>query len=73
MSMACANCAPNSQPLGAMRSRTTTRVRRESGAVIISDNPPLDTFYYPDSDKWGMRPPGKLFRLTEVDYFDGEG
>jgi uncharacterized cupin superfamily protein len=40
--------------------------------LIITDNPPLDAFYYPDSDKWGIRPPGKLFRLTEVDYFDGE-
>jgi len=39
---------------------------------IIADNPPLDAFYYPDSLKWGLRPPGKIFRLTEVDYFDGE-
>jgi uncharacterized cupin superfamily protein len=40
--------------------------------MIVADNPPLDGFYYPDSDKWGLRPPGKIFRLTEVDYFEGE-
>jgi uncharacterized cupin superfamily protein len=40
--------------------------------LIITDNPPLDACYYPDSDKWLVRPPGKVFRLTEVDYFDGE-
>ncbi|MFI5337088.1 MAG: cupin domain-containing protein [Opitutales bacterium] len=39
---------------------------------IFADNPPLDAFYYPDSDKWGMRPPGKIFRMSETDYFDGE-
>ncbi|MEO5961608.1 MAG: cupin domain-containing protein, partial [Opitutaceae bacterium] len=40
--------------------------------LIVTDNPPLDAFYYPDSNKWGLRPPGKIFRLAEVDYFDGE-
>ncbi len=40
--------------------------------LIIADNPPLDAFHYPDSDKWGLRPPGKYFRLQEVGYFDGE-
>jgi uncharacterized cupin superfamily protein len=40
--------------------------------LIITDNPQLDAFHYPDSDKWGFRPPGKIFRLTEVDYFDRE-
>jgi uncharacterized cupin superfamily protein len=39
---------------------------------IVADNPPLDACYYPDSDKWSLRPPGKIFRLTEVDYLDGE-
>ena len=48
-----------------------------SGAIdlevlIVADNPQLDAFYYPDSKKWGMRPPGKYFRITEVDYYDGE-
>jgi uncharacterized cupin superfamily protein len=40
--------------------------------LIIADNPQLDAFYYPDSHKWGLRPPGKYFRMTETDYFDGE-
>ncbi len=39
---------------------------------IVADNPPLDAFFYPDSNKWGLRPPGKFFRATECDYFDGE-
>ncbi|HEX2101853.1 MAG TPA: cupin domain-containing protein [Candidatus Synoicihabitans sp.] len=39
---------------------------------IIADNPPVDVFHYPESNKWGLRPPGKYFRMTEVDYFDGE-
>jgi uncharacterized cupin superfamily protein len=40
--------------------------------MIITDNPELDAFYYPDSDKWGLRPPGKYFRMIETGYFDGE-
>ncbi len=40
--------------------------------LIIADNPPLDACYYPDSDKWGLRPPGKFFRMVECDYLDGE-
>lgn len=40
--------------------------------LIVADNPQLDAFFYPDSKKWGLRPPGKYFRMTEVDYFDGE-
>lgn len=39
---------------------------------IVADNPPLDACHYPDSDKWALRPPGKSFRITEVDYLDGE-
>lgn len=40
--------------------------------LIVTDNPQLDACHYPDSDKWGLRPPGKFFRLTEAPYFDGE-
>lgn len=40
--------------------------------LIVADNPPLDAFYYPDSDKWGLRPPGKYFRMQAAGYFDGE-
>lgn len=39
---------------------------------VVADNPPVDIFHYPDSGKWGVRPHGKFFRLTETDYFDGE-
>ena len=39
---------------------------------IVADNPPLDACYYPDSVKWALRPPGKIFRPAEVDYLDGE-
>jgi uncharacterized cupin superfamily protein len=39
---------------------------------IIADNPPVDIFHYPDSKKWGFRPHGKFFRMTEVPYNDGE-
>lgn len=40
--------------------------------LIVADNPFLDAFHYPDSDKWGLRPPGTFFRITPADYFDGE-
>jgi uncharacterized cupin superfamily protein len=39
--------------------------------LIIADNPQLDGSYYPDSNKWGLRP-GKIFRATECDYLEGE-
>ena len=39
---------------------------------IVADNPQLDAFYYPDSDKWGLRTPSVFFKLTPVDYFEGE-
>jgi uncharacterized cupin superfamily protein len=44
----------------------------EVEVLIITDNPPLDAFHYPDSNKWGLRPPGKFFRMQEVGYFEGE-
>ena len=40
--------------------------------MIVADNPPLDGCHYPDSDKWALRPPGKVFRITETGYLDGE-
>ena len=46
--------------------------RRDLVFYLIADNPPVDIFYYPDSDKWGMRPQGKFFRLKETPYHDGE-
>lgn len=44
----------------------------ELEVLIVTDNPPLDACYYPDSDKWFLRPPGKVFRMSETDYLDGE-
>ncbi|HET7137142.1 MAG TPA: cupin domain-containing protein [Gaiellaceae bacterium] len=41
--------------------------------VIWSDRTTPGTSVYPDSQKVGAWPPGKLFRLADaVDYFDGE-
>jgi len=43
---------------------------------VIANNSPADFYCYPDSKKWGfwaeLLNRGKLFRMTEVDYFDGE-
>jgi uncharacterized cupin superfamily protein len=39
---------------------------------IVADNPQLDGFYYPDSEKWGLRTPSVFFKMTPVDYFEGE-
>jgi uncharacterized cupin superfamily protein len=39
---------------------------------IIADNPPVDGCHYPDSKKWATARPRRIFRLNEVDYFDGE-
>ena len=44
----------------------------ELEVLIIADNPALDACFYPDSNKWGLRPPGKFFRMQECDYLDGE-
>lgn len=40
--------------------------------LVITDNPQFDICHYPDSDKWGGRLFGRIFRLTECNYFDGE-
>jgi uncharacterized cupin superfamily protein len=50
----------------------TNRDAEDLEVLIVADNPPLDGCYYPDSDKWALRPPGKFFRMTEAGYFDGE-
>ena len=39
---------------------------------VVADNPPVDISHYPDSGKWGLRPQGKFFRMTESKYYDGE-
>jgi uncharacterized cupin superfamily protein len=40
--------------------------------LLIADNPPVDYWHYPDSDKWGFRSPRKFFRTADADYWDGE-
>lgn len=40
--------------------------------LLIADNPPVDYWHYPDSQKWGLREPRMFFRPGEVDYWDGE-
>lgn len=43
---------------------------------VIANNSSADFYHYPDSNKWGLwaKSPKreKLFRMIEVDYFDGE-
>ncbi len=50
----------------------TANIGNSLEVLIVTDNPALDACYYPDSNKWGLRPPMKVFRMTETDYFDGE-
>ncbi len=40
--------------------------------LVVADNTPADIIHYPDSGKWMIKPQRKFFRMTEVDYFDGE-
>jgi uncharacterized cupin superfamily protein len=44
----------------------------ELEVFIFADNPQLDAFWYPDSQKWGLRTPNVFFKMTPVDYFEGE-
>ncbi len=39
---------------------------------IIADQHQADSTYYPESDKWQLKPQRKIFRMVETDYFDGE-
>lgn len=58
---------PPATPHQLINSGTTDLV-----VLIVADNPPLDACFYPDSNKWSLRPPGKIFRMIETAYFDGE-
>jgi uncharacterized cupin superfamily protein len=46
--------------------------REDLEVFILADNPQLDGFWYPDSQKWGLRTPSVFFKMTPVDYFEGE-
>ena len=40
---------------------------------VVADNPIGESFYYPDSKKWGVRSPERrVFRGEALDYYDGE-
>jgi uncharacterized cupin superfamily protein len=39
---------------------------------VIADHHQSDIVHYPDSAKWATAPQGKIFRMQEVDYYDGE-
>lgn len=39
---------------------------------VITDQPISDAIYYPDSDKWMIKPARKIGRLTNTSYFQGE-
>ena len=59
-------------PPGTAHKITNASTTEDLVVTVVADNPPVDVFHYPDSGKYGVRPLGKYFRLTEVDYFDGE-
>lgn len=52
--------------------KTTAAPDAELECLIITDNPTEDVFFYPDSNKWGTRLSGKVFRMNNVGYFDDE-
>ncbi len=58
-------------PPGAPHQLTNTGAS-DLEVLIVADNPQLDSCHYPDSNKFSLRPPGKFFRMVEVEYFDGE-
>jgi uncharacterized cupin superfamily protein len=40
---------------------------------VVADNPLSDTYYHPDSNKWGVPIPERTYiRSKALDYFDGE-
>lgn len=40
---------------------------------VVADNPIGESFYYPDSNKWGVQlPERRAMRSEPLDYFDGE-
>lgn len=46
--------------------------RKDLVFYLIADNPPHDSYHYPDSQKFGTPKPRRFFRISEADYFDGE-
>jgi len=52
--------------------QTMAATDSELECLIITDNPIEDRWYYPDSDKHGVRSFGEYFRTIQTDYFDCE-
>jgi len=53
--------------------KVTNRTDETVRVAILSNKAGTSAAVYPDSDKVGVWPPGKLFRVRDaVDYFDGE-
>ena len=53
--------------------KVTNRTEERVRVCIWSNRLPVATTVYPDSEKAGAWPPGKLFRLADaVEYYDGE-
>jgi len=53
--------------------KVTNRTGENARIAIWSNRSHPSTSVYPDSDKVGAWPPGKLFRMGDaVDYYDGE-
>jgi uncharacterized cupin superfamily protein len=49
------------------------QVRGPGLVLILSANRTPETIEYPDSGKFGARPPGRMFRTADaVDYWEGE-
>ena len=59
-------------PPGTAHQITNSSATEELVVQIITDNPPVDLWRYPESDKWGHSTTRTFFRMTEIDYFDGE-
>jgi uncharacterized cupin superfamily protein len=59
------------QPPGTAHQITNTG-KEEFVFYVIADHHPVDSCYYPESKKWALSSAKKIFRMTEVDYYDGE-
>lgn len=59
-------------PPGEAHQITNASDREDLVYYLVADNPPVDYWHYPDSNKWGIRAPRKHFRMLEADYWDQE-
>jgi hypothetical protein len=53
--------------------RARNDVQQDLILYFVADNPIGESFYYPDSKKWGVRSPERrIIRSDALDYYDGE-